>query len=301
MNRKSIAVILGLLLSVSLICLSACGNAKSETSDNTASAETADLNITGSGTDEDPWLIGADSREDITVTVNDGSLWVSGTGRMLDFESAEQRPWNDIAADLTDVSISDSVENVGALAFMGAGRNSDNFDVGFYCDLISIGDRAFEGANFSDSSILTIPESAVTVGSRAFADSSLNEMYIDGTPEIADDAFEGVTSRVCVRSNGTWNKDNMLPYGGELNYVYTYAVKYTEDYGVEDINGEGVMYSAEDMLFEYDADAYAADENYHFVRYEVLSGSLELADPANPLISAQLSDNVELKIIYEHN
>lgn len=288
-----------------IVMLSACGNKKPEITDNdNAQAQTtdySDLHITGSGTDADPWLVGADKREDVTVTVYDGSLWLGGSGKMLDFESAEQRPWNDIIADLTDVNISDCVEHIGALAFMGAGKNADNFDVGFYCDLTSIGDRAFEGANFNPSAILTIPESVATVGSRAFADASLTEMYIDGTPEIADDAFDGLTAKVCVRYNGAWNDGNMLPYGGKLNYVYTYAVSYTEDYGTDDLTGEGIMYCPADMLFEYDAAAYVGDEDYHFVRYEVLSGGLELTDPTDPQISAQLSDNVTLKILYEHN
>lgn len=286
--KRTRLLILALLLIAAVLCLSACGK----------DADGPRV-ITGSGTEDDPWQVGADEQQNVTAVLLEDCLMVNGDGDMMDFESAEQRPWNDVLADLTQINIGDEVHHVGSLAFAGAGANADNFDAGFYGNVLSIGDRAFEGANFNPSAILTIPESVKSVGHRAFADTGLAEMYIDGTPEIADDAFAGLTARVCVRYDGTWDESNMLGYGGELSYVYTYAVSYTEDYGTEDLTGEGTIYYPADAVFEYNAVDYAAEEGYRFVRYELISGDLELADPTDPQISTQLTGNVELKIIYE--
>ena len=287
MNTMKKRITLLLAAALILVLLSACGNAQPQ--------------ITGSGTQDDPWVIGEDEYDEVTAFIVEGTLWINGDGDMMDFQSAEARPWNDVIADLTQVSVGGNVRSVGAMAFMGAGKNVDNFVADFYSELKLIGDSAFEGAHFGDNCILAIPETVRTIGARAFANSNAAEIYIDGTPEIADDAFAGVSAAAYVRYDGTWDESNMLPYGGELRYVYTYAVSYTEDYGTDDLSGEGTIYYLAGDTFEYDAETSCADENYHFVRYEMVSGDLELIDPTDPVISAPLMGNVELRIIYASN
>ena len=303
--KKSILTVISLLLAACL-CLCACGKtapapAPVPEATEAPAEESAAPGIPGSGTEEDPWLVGADDPAAVTVTLyDDMTVWVSGTGAMRDFASAEERPWNDVAAHLTGVMVFDGVSHIGSLAFMGAGSASDGFDAGFYSELESIGERAFDGAAFASYCILTLPESVTELGARAFADCALEELYIDGTPVIAEDAFAGLHTRVFVRYDGSWDESNMLPYGGEVEYVYTYALHFTEDYGTDEITGEGTAYIPEGELFEYNAEDYISDENYVFSHYEVVSGELELADPTDPVISAQLTGNVDMVFVYKH-
>ena len=303
---KKLAALILVLTMVLSLC--ACGGAAPEAKKDDApeqpqAAESAaQPEISGSGTEDDPWCVGADKPEDVTVFVTDGTLWISGSGRMRDFESVEDRPWDGIIGELTYVFVADCVEHIGARAFMGAGRDADDFDLGFFSEnLLSIGESAFEGANFSFYVIVTIPESVESIGPRAFAGCPLTDIYIDGTPDIADDAFAGVTSRVSVRYGSGWDESNMLPYGGELEYIMTYPVRYVDDYGTDEITAEGTAFVPEGELFEYDAVAYLSEEDYHFVRYELISGELDIADPTDPVISSPVSGLVELKVIYEHD
>lgn len=261
--------------------------------------------IQGSGTEEDPWLCGATEDDDISVYVMGSSLNVSGSGKMMDFNDAEDRPWNDIIIDISDINIYDGVEYVGKNAFRGAAKHCECL-YGYISDeLKAIGESAFEGANFQidDKNFeypaqLNMPRQLESIGSRAFAKTDLTDIFFYSTPEIADDAFEGVKAKVRVVNGIGWDDTNELNYGGELEYKLLYTFDYEEDYGTEDIHSIGTIYIPEDEAMSYDAAPYA-DEGYHFVRYEVLEGGLELADPENPVIDTVLTGNVKVKIVYE--
>ena len=260
--------------------------------------------ISGTGTEEDPWLCGATKDDDVRVWVVDNSLWINGDGKMMDFEKLTDRPWNDVIGDVEGINIFDGLQYVGKNAFKGAGANLEDG----YADLFlsegigAIGESAFEGARFSYDfdetkfgAIITIPESVQTIGARAFADSGVNEVYFDGNPEIADDAFAGNTCDAYVRHYSGFVRQ---PYGGELSYKTLYAFNYVEDYGTDEIGGEGTMYIPEDYCELYNAQDYVGDENYAFVRYEVLDGDFEIEDPTNPELQIQLTGDVQVKIIY---
>lgn len=285
MKRKLAAILLILAL---LFALSACAS--------------SDM-IKGSGTEEDPWLCGADKDDDVRVFVIDNSLWINGTGKMMDFEELEARPWNDIIGDISGINIFDELQYVGKNAFKGAGANCDYVDLFLGSGIGAIGDSAFEGVNFTQeedgfvySSIITIPESVESIGARAFADSELGEVYIDGAPAVADDAFAGNTCKLYVRNNSDFER---LPYGGEIEYVTTYAFNYVEDYGSEDVSGEGTMYVPEGENLEYNAQDYVGDENYEFDRWEVVSGDLNIEEPENPEINITLTGDVQVIIHYK--
>ena len=189
-------------------------------------------------------------------------------------------------------------------AFKGAGANLEDEYVGVFLSegIGAIGESAFEGAKFSYNfeetrmgAIITIPESVQSIGARAFADSSACEIYFDGNPEIADDAFAGNTCDAFVRHYSGFVRQ---PYGGELSYKTLYAFNYIEDYGTDEIGGEGTMYIPEDYCELYNAQDYVADENYGFVRYEVLGGDFEIEDPENPELNISLTGDVSVKIVY---
>ncbi len=285
MKQKLAAILLILAL---LFALSACAS--------------SDM-IKGSGTEEDPWLCGADKDDDVRVFVIDNSLWINGTGKMMDFEELEARPWNNVIGDISGINIFDELQYVGKNAFKGAGSNCDYVDLYLGNGIAAIGDSAFEGVNFTQnedgfvySSIITIPESVESIGARAFADSELGEVYIDGAPAVADDAFAGNTCKLYVRNYSGFVR---LPYGGEIEYVTTYAFNYVEDYGSEDLSGEGTMYVPDGENLEYNAQDYVGDENYEFDRWEVVSGDLNIEEPENPEINVSLTGDVQVIIHYK--
>ena len=284
MNKRFIALFLTLIL---VFSLSACA----------ASDE-----IKGSGTEEDPWLCGATADDDVRVFVIDNSLWINGTGRMMDFEELEARPWNGVIGDIIGINIFDELQYVGKNAFKGAGANADCVDLYLGDGIGAIGDSAFEGANFTDntdgfefSTIITLPESVGSIGARAFADSELGELYINGAPAVADDAFSGNTCKVYTRNGSGFDRQ---AYGGELEYVTLYAFNIVEDYGTDEISSESTMYIPENSEELYNAQDYCADENYGFIRYEVVDGDFEISDPTNPELNIRLTGDVQVKIIY---
>lgn len=288
MSRKIIALLLAAFMIMSVLCLAGCGNNAAEPTAND-----------GEGTEENPWLVGAENAEDVKVYIVDGSMWVDGTGAMKDFEDPADRPWNDVIADAEQVSVFGEISRIGKNAFYGAGTNCHYFDAGFFSEgLTEIGESAFEGCNFNGLCILTIPETVESIGARAFADSGISEVYFDGVPAIAEDAFAGTEATFYVRSGYEWNAENMLPYGGETGYKWLYAFDYTCDYGTEDMSADGTMYVPEGEVYEYDAEAYLGDEGYHFVRYEVVEGDYEIAEPENPVLNIELTGNVVVKIIF---
>lgn len=290
MFRKITVLLLAVIMIVSATCLAGCGNS-APASDGTS----------GEGTEENPWLVGAENPGDVSVFITEGTLWVNGTGAMKDFDDPADRPWNDAIANVEQVSVFDAVSRIGKNAFKGAGTGAEVYylELGFFSEgLTEIGDSAFEGCNFNGCCVLTIPETVESIGARAFADSGISEVHFDGVPAIAEDAFAGTEATFFVRSGSAWDESNMLPYGGETSYTWLYAFDYVEDYGTEDITGQGTIYVPEGEVCEYNAEDYVAEEGYHFVRYEVTDGDYEIAEPENPVLSIELNCNVAVKIVY---
>ena len=56
---------------------------------------------------------------DLTWTLEDGLLTISGTGAMADFTAADPAPWHESAASITRADIGAGVQNIGANAFDG--------------------------------------------------------------------------------------------------------------------------------------------------------------------------------------
>ena len=94
------------VLAVSCIALTGCGSsassAASSTASTAASAAAAGDNSCG---------------ENVTWTLADGTLTISGTGRMTDYSSNSPAPWADQADQITTVEVEGTVTSVGATAF----------------------------------------------------------------------------------------------------------------------------------------------------------------------------------------
>lgn len=115
-----------------------------------------------------------------------GTLTISGTGDMWDFEYADA-PWNDYRGQICNVVIESGVTSVGQYAF------TDHYmlsTVSFPDTLVEIGKAAF---NWCDGiSTLVIPDSVTTIGYGAFAMlSSLESLTLgSGVREIGPYAFQ---------------------------------------------------------------------------------------------------------------
>lgn len=100
---------------------------------------------TGEGTAEDPWQIGA-SGGDVKAVLSNGTLTISGTGAMQDFDYASTRgkpayiPWTEEQSTITKVVIEDGVTSIGADSFYYCARLTS---ISIPKSVSSIGDRVF--------------------------------------------------------------------------------------------------------------------------------------------------------------
>lgn len=289
--------LISFLLAFSLIlCLGACTKAP------------AKLKASGSGTEADPWTIGATATDDVTAYLVDGNrLMVSGSGAMMDFDSAESTPWASIIADLTEVNVFDGVTKIGNNAFKGAGANSETLD--FYIPtegLDEIGNSAFENANLNSNGegpfcCISIMSDVKHVGSRAFANVGLTEVQAYCLADnIEKDAFADNSGKFYATALTGYNWDDAIikEFEGSFEPHYLFSVKYKEMFNTDEVSGNGQMNVPDDELLEYDAATIYEEEGYKFIKYEIVKGQLNI-DPTDPVINTELTGNVEMFIHYE--
>jgi len=125
----------------------------------------------------------------LTWTLDDeGTLTISGSGRMISYSTA---PWNDSKDLITSVVIEDGVINISSNAFCGY-TNLKNVSIG--SDVESIGSNVFKECDSLTS--ITIPENVTSICEYAFANcdnlSSVEMLY--GVTSIENYAFSGCTN-----------------------------------------------------------------------------------------------------------
>lgn len=100
---------------------------------------------------------------DLTYTLVDGTLTISGTGDMPDWSFAGA-PWYDSRDSITAVVIEEGVTSIGGRAFYSCdGLESITIPT----SVTSIGDWAFYSCDGLES--ITIPASVTSIGDSAFA------------------------------------------------------------------------------------------------------------------------------------
>ncbi|UKK57194.1 leucine-rich repeat domain-containing protein [Prevotella communis] len=109
---------------------------------------------------------------DCTVTLNNGTLTVSGKGAMADYTQSDIRPWDGNRSDITSVVVGSGVTSVGKNAF----------------------------ESFSNLTSVTLPEDFTAIGPYAFCNcSSLQSITIPSTvTSIGEGAFEGCSAMTSV-------------------------------------------------------------------------------------------------------
>ena len=105
--------------------------------------------------------------DNLTWTLKDGTLTISGTGDMADFGYSEATPWENYSSSVKSVVIKDGVTNIGMRAFECC---SNLTSVTIPDGVTSIGIRAFEGCTRLTK--VKIPDSVTSIESGAFSSCS---------------------------------------------------------------------------------------------------------------------------------
>ncbi|MCD8004011.1 MAG: leucine-rich repeat domain-containing protein, partial [Clostridia bacterium] len=209
--------------------------------------------------------------DNLTWTLEDGTLTISGTGDMYDYDEGTA-PWSEYSDSITSVVIEDGAESIGAYAFTGC---TSLTSITIPDSVTSIGNSVFYGCTALPS--VTIPDSVEYIGEGAFScctslesiiipagvtviaggafscSYGLTEIYFEGdAPSIGDYAFDYVTATVYYpASSSTWTEDVMQDYGeGTITWVaYTAYGTCGDDLtwvlasdGTLTISGTGDMY-----------------------------------------------------------
>lgn len=147
-----------------------------------------------------------------------GTLSISGTGAMTDFESMVDSPWNDLSSDVKSIEIKEGVTSIGDYAFANLSNLEALFipegvisigyraicfcmkleKVTFPSTVTTIGEFAFE--NCSKLGNITFPSDLKTIGNHAFTNCT-NLIFTEipeGVTEIGINAFYGCSALTTV-------------------------------------------------------------------------------------------------------
>ena len=94
---------------------------------------------------------------------HDGTLTITGTGDMYDFESITDTPWNDLKSNIKKIVMNNGVTTIGQNAFLGC---SNVTDVKIPDTVTKLGNSAF--LNCSKLKNITVPKKVTSIGTRAF-------------------------------------------------------------------------------------------------------------------------------------
>ncbi len=128
--------------------------------------------------------------ESLTWTLDtDGTLTISGTGKMADFPAAA--PWAAYKMQILSLSVAEGVTTLGNAAFSGCSRLSD---VALPGSLTAIGDEAFRACHALTQ--ISVPNNVTRLGDRAFfACSALSKVQLPAKlKSIGGSAFESCSA-----------------------------------------------------------------------------------------------------------
>ena len=125
------------------------------------------------------------------LVIETGTLTISGTGSMFDFESDNLPGWNPYSAYISSVSLPEGIENIGSIAF---NQCSALTQINFPNNITRIGDWAFMGC--SSLAEINLNNGITHIGQYAFSGcSSLKQIDIPETvTEIGNGAFDACSA-----------------------------------------------------------------------------------------------------------
>ena len=169
---------------------------------------------------------------------DDGTLTISGTGKMKDYNDYNNcAPWDSVRSQVKSVVIEDGVTRIGISAF----KNCDALtDVTIPGSVIRIEDYAFSDCSALTS--VTIPDGVTYIGSYAFSDcDSLASVTIPGSvTKIGGSVFYDCDALTDIYYDGygiDW-----LKVDGSLSSLTGYTVRFKEDMYGKGMCGENVSW-----------------------------------------------------------
>lgn len=131
--------------------------------------------------------------DNLTWTLEAGTLTITGSGAMYDFANAEDQPWADLREQITAASLQDGLTTIGDRAFSSCtGLSSVIIPDG----VSSIGYGAFGGCTGIES--VSIPDSVSCIGYGAFCGTALTSISIPNSVSNINGAFFGCSSLTFV-------------------------------------------------------------------------------------------------------
>ncbi|MDE6664468.1 MAG: leucine-rich repeat protein [Lachnospiraceae bacterium] len=146
----------------------------------------------------------------LTWEYDNGTLTISGTGAMDDFETSGA-PWAHYADDIENIEIGTGVTSIGMYAFYGCSKVGSLQLPG---NVTSIGKYAFYEC--SSLSSIGIPDSVASIGEHAFSDcySLVSVSMPSGIEEISNSMFSGCTSLQSVDIPSSITNIGMFSFSG---------------------------------------------------------------------------------------
>ena len=184
-----------------------------------------------------------DSGSNVTWSLDDnGTLTISGSGKIEDYRSDIDQPWYSNRSDITSVVIEPGVTSIGSLAFY---KCSNLTSITIPSGLTSIGEMAF--FNCSALTSVTIPNGVISIGNFAFGScTGLKSITIPSSvTSIENNVFQDCTGLTnitvdssnpsfCSESGVLFNKDKTTliycPRGKTGSYTIPDGVTAIEDY-----------------------------------------------------------------------
>ncbi len=170
------------------------------------------------------WNCGSPTLTDVTATLDNGTLTISGTGAMQNFANPTAQPWKDVGSSITNIVIESGVTTIGAHSF-SALSNLTAVNLTAATELKSIGTYAF---NLSGLTSITIPATVTQIDNAAFHTcSDLNTVVIlSDDISIGGSAFLGCRALERVDFFGTGQvelTDNVFTWTSESLQIYAYG------------------------------------------------------------------------------
>lgn len=176
-----------------------------------------------------------DSGSNVTWSLDDnGTLTISGSGKIEDYRSDIDQPWYSNRSDITSVVIEPGVTSIGSLAFY---KCSNLTSITIPSGLTSIGEMAF--FNCSALTSVTIPNGVISIGNFAFGScTGLKSITIPSSvTSIENNIFQdctGLTNITVDSSNPSFCSESGVLFNKDKTTLIYYPLGKTGSYTIPD-------------------------------------------------------------------
>ncbi len=233
-----------------------------------------------------PWVRAAEvptsgtCGDNLTWTLSNGVLTISGTGPMANFATARAVPWYDFRESIGNVVIERGVTSIGNSAFHSC---SSLTSVIIPDSVTLINNLAFYDC--SELASVTIPDSVTLIGILTFSGcSSLASVTIpDSVTSIGDDAFNG-----CINLTSVTIPDSVTSIGNDVFYRCSSLTDINVSIGNNVyVSESGVLFnSSRSILISYPAGkaetAYMIPDSVAEIGYDAFYGCSSLTSVMIP-------------------